>query len=80
MITGFIYFWIVMVVIIAAYRRSRGLDDSSSQTDWFEQMKDREESERLVQQAYDDAERIRKESDESLQRHIEFERSYDSLS
>lgn len=64
MITGFIYFWILMVVIIAAYRRSRGLDDSSSQTDWFEQMKDREESERLIQQAYDDAERSRKMSDQ----------------
>ena len=79
MITGFIYFWILMVVIIAAYRRSRGLDDSTNQTDWFERMKDREESERLVQQGYDEAERIRRMNDQ-VSEDYERQRNYELFS
>ena len=65
-----------MVLIIAAYRRNRGLDDPPSQRSWFDQMKDREESERLLQQAYDEAERRRTLRDE-WSRDYERQRNYE---
>lgn len=59
MVTVGLYVFFFVILIISIYRRVRGLEDSSRQRNWFEQMKDREETERSIQQAYDEAEQRR---------------------
>ena len=76
--TGLIYLWILMVLIIAAYRRNRGPNDPLAQRDWFEQMKDREESDRLLQQASDEADQSRRRMN-AVTENYRRQRSYEQL-
>ena len=60
MITGFLFFWLIMVLTIAAYRRNRGLDDPASQDVWRKKMM-RDDWDRLHrEQIHEEQERLSK--------------------
>lgn len=65
MVTAGLYILFFIILIISIYRRTRGLDDMHAPRSWFQQMKDREETERSIQQAYDEAERRRAMTEQS---------------
>lgn len=77
MITGFLFFWLIMVLTIAAYRRRRGLDDPSSQGNALLESMDENAMRELREQGSEDAERIYREIDELTQRYLEDQRNYD---
>ena len=77
MVTGFLFFWLIMVLTIAAYRRRRGLDDPSSQGNALLEMMNENAMRELREQGGEDAERTHREIDESTQRYLEDQQNYD---
>ena len=60
MVTTILYIFVFVVLVIAAYRRNRGLDDSASQDGWRKKMM-RDDWERLHrEQIHEEQERLSK--------------------